>query len=362
MAHLNDPGGAHGAATASISVIDIAPFLSVADSARAGKALSAEADEVVRQWRMAFSTCGFAQVAGHGVPATVIEEAYRAARKFFTLTPEEKQRYNKGRGYGFGGFVPQGVERVSATVSAPDGSELGAKRHKPRPPDLVENIVFEDKPEKDVLPDVPGFETAVRAYHAALVELLRAVMALTALALDLPATHFETYYFDAEGKHAGETSLRLAHYAPQKEDPLPGQLRYGEHTDYTGFTILWQDHNKAGLQTADEIDAPAGGLQVRMPDGSWIDVPPVAGAFTVNAGDLIQVWTNDVFLSNTHRVINPPRDAAGSDRISMVFFTGPAPEAVVECLPTCVDAQRPARYQPITSGEHLRRKLRASNL
>ena len=34
-----------------------------------------------------------------------------------------------------------------------------------------------------------------------------------------------------------EMSLRLAYYPPFEKgaEPLPGQLRYGEHTDYTGW-------------------------------------------------------------------------------------------------------------------------------
>mmetsp|Transcript_121876 Transcript_121876/g.389768 ORF Transcript_121876/g.389768 Transcript_121876/m.389768 type:complete len:93 (-) Transcript_121876:32-310(-) len=83
-------------------------------------------------------------------------------------------------------------------------------------------------------------------------------------------------------------------------------------------------------------------------------------AFTVNAGDLIQIWTNDVFLSNTHRVLNPP-PGDRSDRISMVFFTGPSRDTLVQALPTCHGPDRPARYSAIKSGEHLTRKLSASN-
>jgi hypothetical protein len=43
-------------------------------------------------------------------------------------------------------------------------------------------------------------------------------------------------------------------------------------------------------------------------DGDWIDVAPVPGTLVVNAGDLIQRWSNDVWKSNVHRVQNPSRD------------------------------------------------------
>lgn len=139
-------------------------------------------------------------------------------------------------------------------------------------------------------------------------------------------------------------------------------LRYGEHTDFTGFTILWQDQNTAGPQMAPEgLQVPPGGLQVQMPDGFWADRPPLPGAFTVNAGDLIQVWTNDVLLSNSHRVVNPP-PGDKSDRISIVFFTGPQNDSVIDCLPTCFSPDRPPRYSPIQAGEHFAKKLAATNM
>jgi len=311
----------------------------------------------VGQWREAFTTFGFAQVVGHGVPDAAIEDVYRAARAFFAQPPEAKRKCDLGKGYGFGGYSAQGVERVSATASSADGSSLlGAA--KARPPDRVESMVVHKQPADAMPENVVGFRDATYQYHDEMRTLLGCLMSLTACALGLPPRYFEPY-FDCRGH---ELSLRLAYYPafPDGTDVLPGQLRYGEHTDYTGFTILWQDHNRAGPQLAADAVAPAGGLQVQMPDGSWADCPPVPGAFTINSGDLIQVWTNDVFLSNTHRVLNPPPDDR-DDRISVVFFTGPSDKTVISCLPTCCGHDRPAKYGPITAGEHLLRKITASN-
>jgi isopenicillin N synthase-like dioxygenase len=55
------------------------------------------------------------------------------------------------------------------------------------------------------------------------------------------------------------------------------------------------------------------GLQVKPRDADdWIDVPHVDGAFVVNIGDLLMRWTNDVYVSNPHRVQRPRRSAAPS--------------------------------------------------
>merc|ERR1711924_398145 len=111
----------------------------------------------------------------------------------------------------------------------------------------------------------------------------------------------------------------------------------------------------------EDIVPPSGGLQVRLPNGSWVDCPPAPGAFTINAGDMIQVWTNDVFRSCMHRVVNPPKEDAMHSRISMIFFTGPAPDTLLECPPTCTNEKHPPRYAPVSAGEHLKRKIAASN-
>jgi len=129
----------------------------------------------------------------------------------------------------------------------------------------------------------------------------------------------------------------------------PHGHRYGAHTDYTGFTILRQDPRVAGLEA-------------QTVAGEWVTVPPRKDALVINAGDLIQVWTNDRWRSPPHRVITPPEGTPPQARLSLVFFTGPADDTMIEALPGTHDITRPMRYEPILSGEHLMRKLTASNV
>ena len=82
-----------------------------------------------------------------------------------------------------------------------------------------------------------------------------------------------------------------------------------------------------------------------------IDVETRPEFFVINIGDLMMRWTNDGWLSNKHRVVNPPPDIANNvSRISIAFFHQPNYDAVIQCIPTCAGPGRPERYPPIRSG------------
>jgi isopenicillin N synthase-like dioxygenase len=49
--------------------------------------------------------------------------------------------------------------------------------------------------------------------------------------------------------------------------------------------------------------------------------------------------------------------AAASRRQSLVFFHNPNYDALIDCIPSCQGPGQPAKYPPITSGEHLRRQF-----
>jgi isopenicillin N synthase-like dioxygenase len=138
------------------------------------------------------------------------------------------------------------------------------------------------------------------------------------------------------------TAARLNFYPAQQTSPKPGQLRAGAHTDYGTFTILNGEN-------------VPGGLQVLSKSGGWIDVETDADNFVVNIGDLLMRWTNDRWISNTHRVVNPPSPvAARAKRLSIAFFHQPNYDALIECIaPLCQ-----AKYPPVRSGEYRDRKYR----
>jgi isopenicillin N synthase-like dioxygenase len=136
--------------------------------------------------------------------------------------------------------------------------------------------------------------------------------------------------------------LRLLHYPPIPADAEG--VRAGAHEDINLITLL--------------LGAEEAGLELLDRDGRWLPVKPPEGAMVVNVGDMLQRLTNHKLPSTTHRVVNPPPERRGHSRYSMPFFLHPAPDFLIETLPSTITAERPNRYPtPITAHDYLHERL-----
>ncbi len=83
----------HEPSAFTIPTIDLSAYLQRPDSS--------DADTVVEQIRVACATSGFFQLVGHGIPEPLQQQAFGAARTFFSLSDEEKRKLSgkPGRGY-----------------------------------------------------------------------------------------------------------------------------------------------------------------------------------------------------------------------------------------------------------------------
>lgn len=96
-----------------------------------------------------------------------------------------------------------------------------------------------------------------------------------------------------------------------------------------------------------------GGLQVKNDSEQWIDVPRLPGTFVVNAGDMLQRWSNNQLKSTPHRVIN----TSGKPRYSCPFFFDPNVSTDISPLPSCVTPESPPAYEPVNFGHFLKNEL-----
>jgi isopenicillin N synthase-like dioxygenase len=306
--------------------------------------LSAAPDAVLaKHIDVALRESGFFAITGHGVPQSLFDAAFVASQSFFALTEADKKRWHIDGWPVKRGFDPIGWQSLDVGM----------------PPDVKESFYTGNTSYgPNQWPDetlVPGFRAACEAYSAAMQQVALRLMGLFAHALGMASHAFDGYMRDPT------CTTRLLHYPPQPGNAVPGQIGCGAHTDWGALTLLAQDD--------------AGGLQVQRADGSWLDVMPIPGALVVNTGDMMQRWTNDRWRSTIHRVINkgrstgragndaPPRGAgaaggalsvpSGRDRWSIAYFFDLDPHARIAPLPGCISADNPARYAPLTAGEHL---------
>ena len=322
------------AGTQSVPIINLAPVLS-GDPEGTRK--------VVDEVRRACEATGFLVVTNHGIDRALQQRMFQVCREFFDRPQEEKDRIAQGVVSSILGYNAMGSQRVAYS------------RHDETPPDLMESYtagrsdIDESDPyftselgrqvfPRNVWPEHPAtLRPVFEDYYGAAVRLSERIMELFAIALDLPPTFF------ADKIDKSLNFLRALNYPGLAGEALPGQSRIGAHTDYGALTIVM----------------PSGpGLQVESPRGGWEDVPFTPGCLQVNIGDLMERWTNDRWVSTMHRVL-PSTDALdkGQRRMSVAFFLMGKYDALVEPLPTCVDAEHGPKYPAITAGDHMFEKI-----
>ena len=287
---------------------------------------------------------GFLRIAGHPIPADLIERMFAVTTAFFDLPEEAKAACvveDRARNRGYATYGSEALAYSLGVDAQPDmfeafncGTEVAdygvpyfaAERHR----------LFSD----NVWPVEPAAMKDVwNRYFEACVALSAELMRMFAIALGMP----EGYLVDRTNR--APNVMRANNYQRRSGhgDPEPGQMRMGAHSDYGACTILAAD--------------PVPGLQIIGPDGDWYDVMPEPGTLLVNLGDLLAEWTNDRWRSTVHRVV-PPRGSSGAARRrSVAFFHEANYDALVTVIPTCTSADNPPRYAPVTAGDHLMNKL-----
>jgi isopenicillin N synthase-like dioxygenase len=297
-----------------------------------------DAERIARQIDRTFREIGFMTIVGHGVPRQVIADVDEVVKRFFEQPVAEKMSARSPVGKGNRGYIAEGVE---AADNKPDLKESFAIGRLTPVPENGQTKDAARKFEPNIWPaNPPAFRPAFEAYYRAMEALSFRLLHLFEVALRLPASYFTPFF----SEHA--SILRVHHYPKQIVPPLPGQIRIGAHSDYGALTILKVKK------------APgARGFQVRSKQGDWIDVEPHDDSFLINIGDMMMTWTNDVWQSNVHRVINPKDESENVGRYSVPFFVQPNYDALIECLPSCLQPDASPHHPPITAGDYRARKM-----
>lgn len=304
----------HAPAAMAIPTIDLAGF---------GSGGRAQLERVAREIGAAARGIGFFTIVNHGIPSELIRAAFAEARTFFALPTSEKMRVSVTHSKSYRGYVRIGEETLDPT-KAPDVKECfnAGPAHSAADPNQW--------------PESASFKSTLEAYHAANSELVVALHRAFAIDLGIEEDYFDARFARAVG------IVRLLRYPPHPGAFDGNTFGAGAHSDYGNLTLLAQDGTE--------------GLEVRTREGTWLSVPPTPGAFVCNIGDCLMRWSNDVYVSTPHRVINrTPRE-----RFSIAYFGDPNADAIVACLPTCLAPGELPKYPPITYGEYLRSRYDAT--
>ncbi len=310
--------------TDSLPIIDLAPL---ADG-------EAGLDKVAAAIGAACRDVGFFYALNHGVKRDLMDEAFAEARRFFALPLADKEAIAMrivGGNRGYSALLGEALD----PARGPDLKEafnIGLDLE-PDDPELLAGKPFRAL---NAWPSSPGFRETTLAYFDACAALGLRIHRAFARDLDLPPGFFEDKF------DRSMATLRLLRYPPAASE-RGADVGAGVHTDYGAITLLATDD--------------VGGLQAQRRDGRWIDAPPLPGAFVVNIGDCLMRWTNDVYVSTPHRVINvSPRE-----RYSIAFFFDPNPDAEIAAIASCVGDGAP-KYPPIRAADYLTQRLDATYL
>jgi len=311
--------------------MDSVPLIDVG-GLRGGSPLAVR--EIAAQIGAAARSIGFFAIYNHGVAPELTERLFAASAAFFAQPQAEKDAVSKSRAarryVGYARLAEEGTDKIpAATDRAADYKETFHIQRE-LDDDGAGEVSRQPLLERNLWPALPGFRAVLTEYfeamHAVAIDLHRA------LAVDIGADA-DVFVRSFEAPLSG---LALMRYPP----PPSGSdgTRYGAapHTDWGGFTLLAQDD--------------VGGLEVQRRDDAWIPVDPVPGALVCNIGDALMRWTNDVYLSNPHRVVNRSQ----RNRYSAAFFCDPSADTPIVPMSTCVSTDRPARYPEVTFADLLR--------
>lgn len=286
----------------SLPVID----LSRSRTASGLDAVAAEIDAACRD-------VGFFYVVGHGVSTELQTRVEELAREFFAMAePDKSDIAMRHGGRAWRGWFPLDGELTSGVPDNKEGLYFGEELSADDPRvraglPLHGANLFPRRP--------AGLRDAVLEYMAAVTAVGHRLLASISRALGLDDRWFE------RNLTASPTVLfRIFQYPPLVD--ASERWSVGEHTDYGLLTVLAQD--------------TTGGLEVRSPDG-WVAAPPIADAFVVNLGDMLERMTAGRYRSTPHRV----RNVSARPRLSFPLFFDPAWDADVLPVPDASwDAER----------------------
>jgi isopenicillin N synthase-like dioxygenase len=325
-------------------IIDLGNFLS-GDPIRRSR--------MVQELRQACESTGFFYLANHGISDYVTDAAVTATRTFFALPEYAKVEVHTNHSLvepkTSRGFISFGEESLDPAMKA-DGKEvLDIGREEPL---AAAAVPFHGPNRWPTALSDREFRDPILAHQNALWDVANSLTRAFALALGVKENYFAEMIDDPCIIH--RLNFYPSDVGSKEEKGKETGLRCGAHSDYGFFTLLLQiGGGDADLEVFLQGDNSGGGQDKKGANeavgGTWVGVPPKAGLINVNLGDLMAVWSNGLFKSTLHRVVDSSSSADPDPRYSIGFFFDPNYEARVEPLAACITPTRPKAFVAVPS-------------
>ncbi|KAL3943022.1 MAG: hypothetical protein SGBAC_002881 [Bacillariaceae sp.] len=267
--------------------------------------------ELVDRIAEACSTYGFFQVTSHGIDNDLIQAYQEQCELYFQLPHETKLQWKRHERNSRGFFDDELTKQRRDWKEALDFGVPGSRKWTTADDD-TSNLCLDgwnQLPSEDVL---PNFRSVVTKYFDACAKLSDKIAVL--MAKGIGQDESTPVLRGLRERHS--SYLRSNYYPTCNETAEDGikPLGVSPHKDAGFLTVLLQD-----------IDCHS--LQVWKGE-QWITIEPVPGAFTINTGDMAEVWSNGKYRANLHRVLSHGTKV----RYSSPFFYNPPYDALVAPL------------------------------
>ncbi len=262
----------------------------------------------LRTLRSVAREIGFFHVVGHGIDRSLDAALLGAARRFFALDDAAKQSIAMIRSPHFRGYTGAGGERTRGLPDWREQIDIGLD-HEPVPRTRGGDAWTRLIGPNQWPASPPDFRPIVERWQHSIRTLLTHLLEAFALALG----QYRDGFAGISGAGSHEL-LKLIRYPGRPTGEGLGQ-GVGAHKDGGLLSLILQDGE--------------GGLEVETAGGRWLAAEPMAGAYVVNIGELLELASDGYFKATVHRVVSP---APGRDRVSAAFFLGARLDATVEAL------------------------------
>jgi isopenicillin N synthase-like dioxygenase len=297
----------------------------------------ASRERFIRTVGESLADIGFFALANHGIPESLTRRAYEAARTFFHLPQDVKNRYHRAGAKGQRGYTGFGTEKAK-DAGTPDLKEFWQVGRTGVPDQHPVHAPFGP----NLWPDdtVPDFQPAMSSLYESLDRLGAACLEACARYLDEPPQTFSSMGEDSD------TIVRVIYYPPTVGAPA-GAVRSAAHEDINLITLL--------------SGATSEGLELLRRDGTWMPIHVSFDHIVVDSGDMLQNVTNGLYKSTTHRVVNPAD--ASTERFSMPCFIHPRKDVDLTPMPSAVKRTGGTPLYPsTTAGDYLNQRLKEIGL